>query len=973
MAANEPDVTLSSKYKLLRPIGVGGMGSVHLARDLTLNRDVAIKFVAVSRVGDLAAQRRLVREAQTAAALDHPYICSVHEVAADADGRPYIVMQYVEGETLAARLRRGPLDPRATLMLAADIADALRTAHAHGVIHRDLKPQNIILTPSGHPKLLDFGIAHVLQEARDGCGADETTRTDLTGPGHVVGTPGYMSPEQIQQRPIDGRSDLFSLGAILFECLTGRSAFSGRNAIEIGSQVLVTDPPLVSSVRPELTVRHDEIVSRLLAKDPQERFQSAEELLGALRAFVPSGTHSAIVQGASSTRHRSASVAALVALGLLGTAVWLWLGGQGVPQPPPDAMQWYQRGTESIRNGAYYSGRLALEEAVRLFPAFPQAYARLAEAHSELDEQREAQNALLRVTQLLPDRSRLDVDDQLAIDAITAITLRDLDGGVGVYQQLAQRRPAEAGVWLDLGRAQEAAAVRGDARRSYERAIEIDSQYAAAHLRLGALAALEGRRTDAEAAIENAERLYKIASNAEGETEALLKRGSLLTDLGEPAAARGALERARTLASSTGSKYHQIRVQLQLTAVTALEGRLGDAADLATQAVQIARDAGLDTVAAEGLLELGTALQLRRDQAAAQAQLDRAISLADERGARQLAARARLQSSSLLLSLGKPSEAVALAESQLDFVRTQRYRRLELNALGIISRGLEDLARFEEARTTAHSALTLAEAIRDDTQLSVALENLAGQSSTLGFLPDALKYRERAEDIHRRQGNAYQLSFDLTNRAELLIRLGNGEKAEALLREVDAGMAKGIDAYVGRSRRVKQLRTLRATTEGRFEDAIRFGMDVGPGSGKTPDGTALLAAALVDYARARLHAQRPNRMPELPTSLVLPTSREIRYWRIAAQVASGESSKALAGVSEMAGELSRVPCFELEWRLAALGAIAARQDSRSGGRARELVQQARDAWQRLEASWPNDFSTYQSRADLLDLRRQAGL
>ena len=303
MAADEPGAALSSKYKLLRSLGAGGMGSVYLARDITLNRDVAIKFIALSKADDATARRRLVREAQAAAALDHPFICSVHEVSTDTDGQPYIVMQFVEGETLADRLRRGPLDPRAALTLTADIADALRAAHAQGVIHRDLKPQNIIMTPSGRPKLLDFGIAHILQTTTPAIGGDEPTHTNLTGPNQVIGTPGYMSPEQLQQRPVDGRSDLFALGAVLFECLTGRPAFPGRTSIEIGGHVLMSEAPVVSSLRPELTARHDEIVSRLLAKDPSSRFQSAEELLGALRVLAPSDTHTVLAATTPSTRH----------------------------------------------------------------------------------------------------------------------------------------------------------------------------------------------------------------------------------------------------------------------------------------------------------------------------------------------------------------------------------------------------------------------------------------------------------------------------------------------------------------------------------------------------------------------------------------------------------------------------------------------------------------------------------------------
>ncbi len=252
-----------------------------------------------------------------------------------------------------------------------------------------------------------------------------------------------------------------------------------------------------------------------------------------------------------------------------------------------------------------YSGRLALEEAVRLFPAYAQAHARLAEAHSELDEGRQAQNALLKVTQLVPDRSRLPTEDALTLDAITALVIRDLDRAISSYRTLADRRPADAGAWLDLGRAQESASLRVDARASYERAARIDSQYAPAHLRLGVLDAQEGRRNQALGAIETAERLYTKASNAEGETEAFLQRGSLLSGFDEVASARIALEHARTLASTIGSRYHDLRAQLQLSSVTASEGRLQDAEHLAADAVKAAHEAGLDTVAAEGLIELG--------------------------------------------------------------------------------------------------------------------------------------------------------------------------------------------------------------------------------------------------------------------------------------------------------------------------------------------------------------------------------
>ena len=339
-----PDARLSN-YRLERLLGQGGMGAVYLARDLALDRPVAIKFISPDRAADPIARQRLLREARAAASLDHPNICVIHEVIDEPGGRAGSVMQYVEGETLASKLRNGPLDVRLALSIAAEMASALAVAHKRGIIHRDIKPQNIVLTADGHAKLLDFGLA--LQNLPV-TGEDDTTAAALTTPGALAGTPAYMSPEQAQGLPLDGRSDLFSLGCVLYECLTGRRPFQGSTPYETAHHVLSADPPAPSSVRSELSAHHDELCLRLLAKHRDDRFQSADELLGAVRLST-SGSHwsravdsgspasgaerPGLLRMAAASRGRLAALIVLVAVAFVAVA-WAAWRARPVEGPP---------------------------------------------------------------------------------------------------------------------------------------------------------------------------------------------------------------------------------------------------------------------------------------------------------------------------------------------------------------------------------------------------------------------------------------------------------------------------------------------------------------------------------------------------------------------------------------------------------------------------------------------------------------
>ena len=250
------------------------MGEVYLAEDTRLKRQVAIKILAADSNADENGRRRLVREAQAAAALDHPNICSIYEVD-EQDGRAFIVMQYVQGETLAARIQRKRLAVSDMLDIAIPVADGLSEAHARGIVHRDIKPQNIMITARGEAKILDFGLAR----ASDDANADGVETQSLwTQAGAIVGTAPYMSPEQVKGQALDARSDIFSFGAVLYELLSGHCPFSAPTVAETISAVLTTDPPPLSTHGVTAPTGVERILRQCLRKDREQRYQSMREV-----------------------------------------------------------------------------------------------------------------------------------------------------------------------------------------------------------------------------------------------------------------------------------------------------------------------------------------------------------------------------------------------------------------------------------------------------------------------------------------------------------------------------------------------------------------------------------------------------------------------------------------------------------------------------------------------------------------------
>ncbi len=331
-----PPGTKLGPYQVLAPLGAGGMGEVYKARDTRLERTVAIKVLPQHLSASLEVRQRFEREAKTISQLSHPHICALYDVG-NQDGVEYLVMEYLEGETLAERLLKGPLPTDQALRYGIEIADALDKAHRQGIVHRDLKPGNVMLTKSG-VKLLDFGLAKAVQPASSASALTSlpTEGQALTAEGTILGTFQYMAPEQLEGRESDARTDIFALGAVLYEMATGQKAFSGRSRASLIGAILKDEPPPISTVQPMTPPSLDRVVRTCLAKDPEERWQSAHDIKSELTWIAQSGSQAGVaapVVAARRSRERVAWIlAALFGIGLavaLSLSVLRWPKGSG--------------------------------------------------------------------------------------------------------------------------------------------------------------------------------------------------------------------------------------------------------------------------------------------------------------------------------------------------------------------------------------------------------------------------------------------------------------------------------------------------------------------------------------------------------------------------------------------------------------------------------------------------------------------
>ncbi|MGB8507655.1 MAG: tetratricopeptide repeat protein, partial [Pyrinomonadaceae bacterium] len=797
-----------SHYRILSQIGEGGMGIVYVAEDLQLGRRVAIKFPHAG--GDEKHYRaRFLREARAVSSLTHKNIAAVYDYGETTLGQPFIVMEHVVGQTLGDILLATGLSLVRAVEVIEDVGGALAEAHRRGVVHRDIKPSNVLINNRGEVKVLDFGLAKQLDEASDTSSPGQDAREMIeTRSDVVIGTPLYLSPEQARGAPVDGRSDLFALGALLYECVAGRPAFSGANVIEIGAQVLHINPPPPSHFNALVPTELDRVVLKALAKKPEERYQSADLMVADLEAAraklsgadttrtrrLATGSNfmrSSALMTLSDTlrRPRLSPLTFFIALMTVLALVWAVASWRAphAHKLSPEAAEAYKRGVEAMRAGAYYKAGRELEEAVRLDDKYALAHARLAESWAEQDYLDHAKDELLVAASLVPERKALPELDALYLEAITATVRRDNAAAVASYEEIARRVPDSAQSYLDLGRAYERNDETQKAIDSYVKATNLEPSDATAFLRLGVL---YGRRQDTASALvtfEKAENLYRAARNEEGRAEVLYQRGNMYNVANKLAEARQNLQQSLELSRAGDFQYQRVLTLLALSSVMISDNRqLAEAERYAREAVDFARSNGMFNLTARGLTDLGNVYFSGGDYAKAEDYFKQAIELAERYRVRRMGARAQLSLASVLMSQIRADEAQPLLQQSLAFYEGGGYRREASQARTLLARAMRLRGDYAGALASFETLLRLARQENNTAQAVLSLNDIGRVLALQSKYPEALKYFEESYAVTKSADDGLNMGYCLVNRATSLWHLGRYEDANALLAQAEA-------------------------------------------------------------------------------------------------------------------------------------------------------------------------------------------
>ncbi len=976
-----------SHYRILEKLGEGGMGAVYLSEDLHLARRVAIKFLTST---DRHYRARFIREARAVSALNHPNIAMVHDYGETTDGQPFIVMEFVKGKSLSDLLEEG-LTLRRSVEIVSAIAEALGEAHEQGIVHRDIKPTNVLVSERGHVKVLDFGLVkHLFDAPVSDVDLDaRTIYSTKTRSDVIVGTPLYLSPEQATGKEIDGRSDLFALGALLYECLTGQSAFSGGSVLEIGAQIIHVTPERPSKINPQVTPELDRITLKALEKNVEARYQTAAEMLKDLKAALQGLTGNGVPVSSrtdkptegfkratnafatltmSLKRQRFSLVSVIPAFVIAGLVIWgiIYFWPRTYYQPSSAALHWYNQGTDYLHNGAYYQASKALTQAIDLDSNYALARARLAQAWTELDYTDHAKDELLAVTSITGDRSRVSPLDALYLDAINATVTRRFGDAIKFYGEIVKLTPESSPVYVDLGYAYENDGNLDKALENYLKAIELNKgQYATAFLRAGIVYQRKGDTDKATARFDQAERLYQAASNNEGLNEVYRQRGILFRNNGLYDEAKKQFEQSLNAARSLGNEAQQITSLIGLSYLHSSRGLYAEAENYAQQAVTIAQQKNLENLAANGLLEVGNSYSTKGDLPKAEQYWTQAIQLARVNKGRLTEHRGLTNLGGLYIQTLRIDEGLRMVQQAFAYFQQENYPRIAGQCLTQIGRAYRRKGEYAAALDALNKKLENAQQSNSQPALADAYLEFGALRLDEEKYPAALEQYDNALKIYETIRNNFRIAFCKANRAKILARLGQFEEAKRLLDELFASESKYLQL-------VPELHLVRAEmslSQGDLAQATASANEAIKTGGEKSD-VAIQAQFLLGVVKASSgggkEAQKLCNEAINAASNAGDFGLHSRALLAGAEAAlkGNDAQTALTLATQAQARFARGEQLESEWR-AWIFASRASQQLNDTVKAAEQLKTAQNTRYKLEQQWsPDVFRQYAARPDI---------
>ncbi len=973
-----------SHYRIIEKLGEGGMGVVYLAEDLNLARHVAMKFLTST---DRHYRARFIREARAVSKLNHPNIAMVHDYGETEHDQPFIVMEYVKGKSLSDLLEQG-LTLRRSVEIVSAIADALGEAHDHGIVHRDIKPSNVLVSERGHVKVVDFGLVKHFFETSSTTGVDldaQTIYSTQTRSDVIVGTPLYLSPEQATGKSVDGRSDIFALGALLYECLTGQSAFSGGSVLEIGAQIIHVTPEPPSKINPAVPAALDRITMKALQKKVEARYQSAGEMLYDLKAAVttlgangvPVSTKpgaptegfkratSAVATLTMQLRRQRFSLASVIpAFIVAGLVIWAiyYFWPRSYYQPSAAAAHWYDEGTDSLRNGAYYQASKEFTQAIQLDDRYALAHARLAQAWAELDYSERAKDELIEAQD---KRTSLSPKDALYLDAIRATVTRKFGDAINSYTELAKQSPEDGSVVVDLGYAYENDGNTDKALENYLKAIELNKgQYATAYLRAGIIFLRKQDKENAIRMFDQAERLYQAGSNDEGTNEVNRQRGVLFRNNGEYEKAKSYFQLALDASRAMGNEAQQITALIDLSYLASRRGLSSEAENYAQQAVSFAQQKQLENLTAGSLLELGNTFLAKGDYEKAESYFNQAIQIARANKGRLREAVGISNLSGVYIQTLRIDDGLRLALQALQFFQQENYPRNAFLCLTHIARAYRRKGDYTAAQHAVNQKFELANKSQSPGSIADTHIEMAAVLLDQEQLPAAFDEYQKAIELYG-SSNDFLVAFCHENQAQIMARLGRYDAAKRLLDDLFKSKEdlQGLLPSLHLNRAVTSLsqRDSRQAIESSNE-AIKTG---DPKSDVTVQAQYVLALAKADIG-AQAEARKLCDESLKATANDSDYALHSRALLACAEVAlKGKDSRTAFALATQAYErFTRGLQLESEWRAAAIASRASKELGQSDN-AQEQLRNAETTRSKLEQQWGADvFRTYVARPDI---------